>query len=416
MRNSEKRHINFSPPDITELELEGINEVLKSGWITTGMKTKAFENNLAEYIGVNKVACLSSATAAMEITLRILGIGPGDEVITSAYTYTATASVIDHVGARIVLVDTQKDSFEMDYEKLRAAITEKTKVIIPVDIGGVLCDYEEVYRAALEKRHLFKSRNTFQGIFDRIIILGDSAHAFGARRGGKNAGQIADFTVFSFHAVKNLTTSEGGAVTWRNSSFIDDNWLYKQFMLYSLHGQSKDALAKTEKGSWEYDVLFPAYKCNMTDISAAFGLAQLKRYDSLLKRRSELIGLYDKSMNDLEVTRIRHFGEDFSSSGHLYMIRLPGFNEKERNEVIASLAEAGVSCNVHFKPLPMFTAYKRLGFDIKNYPNAFNMYQNELTLPLHTLLSNEDVSYVCDRLSEIVLKVKEDRNNVQELC
>lgn len=399
------RNIPFSPPDITDMEIEEVISALKSGWVTTGPRTKEFERKIAEYIGANKAVCLNSATAALELTLRILGIGPGDEVITSAYTYTASASVIDHVGAKIVLVDTAKDSFEMDYSKLANAITDKTKAIIPVDIAGMMCDYDTIYKTIESKREWFYPNNEIQRLFNRIIVITDAAHAFGAQRNGVNCGQVADFTTFSFHAVKNLTTAEGGAVVWRDDQGLDDEWLYKQFMLYSLHGQSKDALAKTQKGAWEYDIVYPAYKCNMTDIMAGIGLVQLKRYESLLTRRKEIIERYDRELLPIGIQSLPHYGERFTSSGHLYLVRIPGIGEAQRNEIIIKMAEAGVSCNVHYKPLPMFTAYKNMGFDIKDYPNAFDMYKNEITLPLHTQLSDEDVEYICKSVKKALLKV-----------
>lgn len=402
MIDTELRNIPFSPPDITEVEIEEVIKALKSGWVTTGPKTKEFEKRIAKYVGVNKAVCLNSATAAMELTLRILGVGPGDEVITSAYTYTASASVIEHVGAEIVLVDTAPDSFEMDYGKLADAITEKTKVIIPVDIAGKMCDYDTIYKIVKSKKELYKPNNELQSLFNRVIIMTDAAHAFGAERKGRNCGQVADFTTFSFHAVKNLTTAEGGAVVWSNDIGLDDEWLYKQFMLYSLHGQSKDALAKTQKGAWEYDIVYPAYKCNMTDIMASIGLIQLDRYEGLLQRRKEIIEMYDRALLPLGIQSLQHYGEDFTSSGHLYLVRIPGIGEKERNEIIVKMAEAGVSSNVHYKPLPMFTAYKNLGFDINNYPNAYSVYKNEITLPLHTLLSDRDIEYICDSLKIII--------------
>jgi dTDP-4-amino-4,6-dideoxygalactose transaminase len=399
---SKLRNIPFSPPDITDEEVNEVINVMKSGWITTGARTKEFERRIAEYVGVNKAVCLSSATAAMELTLRILGIGPGDEVITTAYTYTASASVIDHVGAKIVLVDTAPDSFEMDYQKLTDAITENTKAIIPVDIAGKMCDYDKIYEVVESKKKLFKANNHIQELFNRVIIMADAAHAFGAERKGMKCGQVADFTTFSFHAVKNLTTAEGGAVVWRNDLGLDDDELYKQFMLYSLHGQSKDALAKSQKGAWEYDIIFPAYKCNMTDILAGFGLIQLKRYKGLLERRKEIIEKYDSMLNPLGVQSLHHFGENFSSAGHLYLARIPEISEVERNEIIIKMAEDGIATNVHYKPLPMFTAYKNLGFDIKNYPNAYRQYANEITLPLHTLLNDEDVEYICGSLRRAI--------------
>lgn len=396
------KNISFSPPDITDAEITEVIETMKSGWITTGPRTKEFERRIAEYIGVNKAVCLNSATAAMELTLRILGVGPGDEVITTAYTYTASASVIDHVGAKIVLVDVAPDSFEMDYSKLADAITSRTKVIIPVDIAGKVCDYDAIYNVIESKKELFKSNNKMQSLFNRVIIMADAAHAFGAEWHGYKCGQIADFTSFSFHAVKNLTTAEGGSVVWRNDRGINDDELYTQFMLYSLHGQSKDALSKTKKGAWEYDIVYPAYKCNMTDISSAIGLVQLDRYDELLKRRREIIEMYDDALLPLGIQSVEHFNEDSSSTGHLYLARIPNIDSIERSEIINEMAEDGIACNVHYKPLPMFTAYKKLGFDIKNYPNAFDMFENEITLPLHTLLSNEDIEYVCDSLKRIL--------------
>jgi dTDP-4-amino-4,6-dideoxygalactose transaminase len=398
----ERREIPFSPPDITDREIEAVVEVLKSGWITTGPKTKLFEKKIAEYVGVPRAVCLNSATAAMELTLRLLGVGPGDEVITSAYTYTASASVIHHVGARIVLVDTAPNSYEMDYEKLADAITERTKVIIPVDLAGKMCDYDAVFSAVESKRHLFRANNELQELFNRVIVMADAAHAFGATQNGKQCGQVADFTCFSFHAVKNLTTAEGGAVVWKDRDGLDHDELYKELMLYSLHGQSKDALAKSQKGSWEYDIVYPAYKCNMTDILASIGLVQLDRYEELLRRRREIVELYDALLRPLGVETIQHYGEDFSSTGHLYLARIPEISEKERNEIILKMADAGIATNVHYKPLPMFTAYKNLGFNIKDYPNAFKQYENEVTLPLHTKLSDEDVGYIAKSLGTLI--------------
>ncbi|PEA14535.1 capsular biosynthesis protein [Bacillus thuringiensis] len=402
MINREERNIPFSPPDITAGEIEEVVKAMKSGWITTGPRTKELEKRIAEYIGINKAVCLNSATAAMELTLRILGVGPGDEVITSAYTYTASASIIDHVGAKIVLVDTAPDSFEMDYEKLAEAITEKTKVIIPVDIAGKMCDYDAIYKIVESKKGMFRPNNEIQKLINRVIVMTDAAHAFGAERDGMKCGQVADFTCYSFHAVKNFTTAEGGAVVWRNNLGLNDEWLYKEFMLYSLHGQSKDALAKTQKGAWEYDIVYPAYKCNMTDIMAAIGLVQLNRYETLMNRRREIIEMYDNILLPLGIKSLKHYGESFKSSGHLYLVRIPNIEEFERNEIIVKMAEMGVSSNVHYKPLPMLTAYKNLGFDIKDYPNAYSMYKNEITLPLHTLLSNEDVKYVCNTLTRVL--------------
>ena len=392
-----KRNIPFSPPDITDREIEEVARTLKSGWITTGPKTKELERRIAEYVGVNRAVCLSSATAALELTLRILGVGPGDEVITSAYTYTASASVIHHVGAKIKLVDTAPNSYEMDYAKLADAITERTKVIIPVDIAGKMCDYDTIYQIVDAAKFKFKANNELQSRINRIIVLSDAAHAFGAERKGVKCGKAADFTCFSFHAVKNLTTAEGGAVVWRNEIGFDDEQLYQQYMLYSLHGQSKDALAKSNGGSWEYDIVFPGFKYNMTDIMASIGIVQLERYDSLLRRRRELIEYYDQALRKVGVETFKHFGEDFCSSGHLYLTRIPNINEIKRNRIIQMMANEGVSCNVHFKPLPMFTAYQKIGFSIEDFPEAYQMYKNEITLPLHTLLSYEDVEYVVDR-------------------
>ena len=395
-----KRRVPFSPPDITDWEIDEVVKVMKSGWITTGPRTKEFERKIAEYIGVNKAVCLNSATAAMELTLRILGIGSGDEVITSVYTYTATAAVIEHVGAKIVLVDTAPDSFEMDYAQVAEVITEKTKMIIPVDLAGKMCDYNTIYEVLESKKDLFKANNGIQEVFNRVIVMADSAHAFGAQRQGFNCGQVADFTCFSFHAVKNITTAEGGAVVWRNDIGLDDEMLYKQFMLYSLHGQSSDAQAKALKGGWEYDIIYPAYKCNMTDISAGFGIIQLSRCQGLMKRRREIVEMYDRALLPLGIQRLEHYGEDYTSTGHLYLARIPGIRDSGRDKIIIKMAEAGVACNVHYKPLAMFTAYRNLGFDIKNYPSAFNMYSNEITLPLHTLLTDEDVEYVLNTFTK----------------
>lgn len=400
MTKTEFRTIPFSPPDITDEEIDEVIKTLKSGWITTGPKTKEFEKKIAEYIGTNKAVCLNSATSAMELTLRILGIGPGDEVITTAYTYTASASVINHIGAKVVLVDTSKDSFEMDYSQLSAAITENTKAIIPVDIAGKMCDYDKVFEAIDLNRDKFKASNDIQSSFNRVIVVADAAHAFGAERKGKKCGEIADFTCFSFHAVKNLTTSEGGAVVWRNNIKLNDEWLYNQYMLYSLHGQSKDALAKNQKGAWEYDIVYPAYKCNMTDIAAAIGNVQLNRYPKHLKRRKELINIYDNELLPLGIQTLQHYDDIHSSSGHLYLVRINGIEEIERNKIIKDMAEAGISCNVHYKPLPMFTAYKNLGFNISDYPNAYNQYKNEITLPLHTLLKDEDIKYIIEEFKK----------------
>ncbi len=397
-----KKNIPFSPPDITEQEIQLVSEALRSGWITTGPRTKEFERQIAAYCHTNKAVCLNSATACMELILRVLGVGEGDEVITPAYTYTATASVTCHVGAKVVMVDTAPDSFEMDYDKLADAITCRTKVILPVDLGGVVCDYDKVFAAVEAKRHLFQPANELQAAFGRVIVLADAAHAFGATWHGKRCGEIADFTSFSFHAVKNLTTAEGGALTWRPIEGIDDEWLYKQFQLLSLHGQNKDALAKTQLGAWEYDIVSPAYKCNMTDIIAAIGLVQLERYPALLERRREIIEKYNEALRKCNVQVLNHYGDDHASSGHLYLVRLLGKDSAYRNAVINQMAERGIACNVHYKPLPMMTAYKALGFDIADYPNAYNQYQNEVSLPLHTRLTDEDVAYIITNLIEII--------------
>lgn len=389
-------HIGFSPPDITEEEIAEVADTLRSGWITTGPKTKRFERELAAYMGTSRVACLNSATACMEMTLRMLGIGAGDEVITSAYTYTASASVVAHVGARLVLVDTAPDSYEMDYEKLAAAITTRTKAVIPVDLAGVMCDYDTIFEIVEQKKALFCPANTLQEKIGRVVVLADAAHAFGASRHGVKCGQAADFTSFSFHAVKNLTTAEGGAVTWRPIDGVEDEEIYKQYMLLSLHGQSKDALAKLQPGAWEYDVVAPYYKCNMTDIMASIGLVQLKRYPEILKRRRQIIEWYDKGLSDLPVTTLMHFGADHCSSGHLYLVRLVGKNRKECNEVMVRMEERGVVTNVHYKPLPLLSAYKNMGFSIEDYPNAHALFENEITLPLHTKLTDEEVAYVVE--------------------
>lgn len=394
--------VSFSPPDMSQLEVNEVAEAIRSGWITTGPRTKEFENLIAMCCQTEKAVCLNSATACMELVLHLLGVGPGDEVITCAYTYTATASVTCHVGAKVVMVDTAPGSFEMDYSKLADAITERTKVIIPVDLAGVVCDYDKVYAAVESKKHLFRPANEVQKAFGRVVVMADAAHAFGAMRHGKMCGEIADFTSFSFHAVKNLTTAEGGAVTWRNIPGIDNEWVYKQFQLLSLHGQNKDALAKTQLGAWEYDIVAPNYKCNMTDIMAAIGLMQLKRYPEMLVRRREIITRYNEGLKELPVEVLNHYDDDHSSSGHLYLVRLTGKDVDFRNEVITKMAERGIACNVHYKPLPMMTAYKNLGFDIKDYPNAYNQYRNEITLPLHTCLTNEEVDYVIENLADII--------------
>ena len=396
------KKIPFSPPDITESEVYLVSEALRSGWITTGPKTKEFERLIAMCCQTDQAVCLNSATACMELILRVLGVGPGDEVITSAYTYTATARVTCHVGAKVVMVDTAPDSFEMDYDKLADAITEKTKVVLPVDLAGVVCDYDKIFAAVESKKHLFSPVNDIQKAYGRVIVLADAAHAFGAKWHGKMCGEIADFTSFSFHAVKNLTTAEGGALTWRNHDGVDNESLYKQFQLLSLHGQNKDALAKTRLGAWEYDIVAPYYKCNMTDVMAGIGLAQLKRYPEMLYRRRQIIERYNEGLRGCDVQVLDHFGDDHSSSGHLYLVRLLGEDVEYRNAVIERMAERGIACNVHYKPLPMMTAYKNLGFDIVDYPNAYNQYHNEITLPLHTSLTNEDVEYVISNFVDII--------------
>ena len=396
------RNIPFSPPDITEAEIEAVASVMRSGWITTGPKTKEFEKEIAKYCNTPRAVCLNSATAALEMTLRLLGIGEGDEVITSAYTYTASASVIIHVGATPVLVDTAEGSYEMNYDALENAVNEKTKAIIPVDIGGVMCDYDKIFEIAERKKNLFKPSNDIQEKMGRIFVLADGAHSFGAERKGVKSGNAADFTSFSFHAVKNLTTAEGGAVTWRHIDGVDDEDLYRQYMLLSLHGQSKDALAKTKVGAWEYDIVSPAYKCNMTDIMAAIGLTQLSRYDEILEKRRDIINIYDEAMKKLDVEYLCHYGDDFASDGHLYLVRLCGKDLSYRNELIIKMADRGIACNVHFKPLPMHTAYKNLGFDIKDYPNAQRQFENEISLPLNTKMTIEDAQYVVKVFSELL--------------
>ena len=395
-----QKTISFSPPDISDEEINEVVAALRSGWITTGPRTKLLEQRLAEFCRVPKVVCLNSATAAMEMTLRLLGVGPGDEVITSAYTYSASASVIDHVGAKIVLVDSGKDSFHIDYGAIADAITERTKVIIPVDIAGVMADYDRLFEIAESKRALFRPSNELQEVFGRVIVLADAAHSVGATYKGKMSGEVADFSSFSFHAVKNLTTAEGGAISWRDRPGLDSEELYHQLMLLSLHGQSKDALAKTKLGAWEYDIVGPWFKCNLTDILAALGLVQLKRYHEILKRRREIIERYDAALADAPVASLRHYTDGSTSSGHLYLVRLLGKDEEFRNRVITRMAERGVATNVHYKPLPMHTAYRMLGFDIRDFPNAFAMYRNEITLPLHTLLSDDDIDYVATSLKE----------------
>ena len=396
------KKIPFSPPDMSEAEINEVAEALRSGWITTGPKTKEFERLIAMCCQTDQAVCLNSATACMELILRVLGVGQGDEVITPAYTYTATASVTCHVGAKVVMVDTAPDSFEMDYDKLADAITERTKVVLPVDLAGVVCDYDKIFAAVESKKHLFSPANDIQKAYGRVIVLADAAHAFGAKWHGKMCGEIADFTSFSFHAVKNLTTAEGGALTWRNHDGVDNESLYKQFQLLSLHGQNKDAFAKTRLGAWEYDIVAPYYKCNMTDVMAGIGLAQLKRYPEMLYRRRQIIERYNEGLKGCDVQVLDHFGDDHSSSGHLYLVRLLGEDVEYRNAVIERMAERGIACNVHYKPLPMMTAYKNLGFDIVDYPNAYNQYHNEITLPLHTSLTDEDVEYVISNFVDII--------------
>lgn len=393
-------NIPFSPPDITDAEIAEVVDTLRSGWITTGPKTKLFEKQVAEYCHTSKAVCLNSATACEELALRTLGIGPGDEIITTAYTYTASASVVCHVGAKLVLVDTQKDIYEMDYEELEKKINEKTKAIIAVDLGGVICDYGKIYEIAERKKNLFRPSNEIQEKLGRIAVLADGAHSFGAVRDGKRCGEIADFTTFSFHAVKNLTTAEGGALVWKAIEGGDDEKLYKNFMLLSLHGQSKDALTKTKLGSWEYDIIAPYYKYNMTDIMASLGLAQLKRYPDILKRRKEIIEKYNKGLEDAPVKIMEHYNESIESSGHLYIVRVVGKTREKCNEIIMKMAEKGIATNVHYKPLPMFTAYKNLGFDIKDYPNAYALFENEITLPLHAKLTDEQVDYIIENFKE----------------
>lgn len=395
--------VPFSPPDITEEEIAEVADTLRSGWITTGPKTKRFENEIAAYCHTAKAACLNSATACLELSLRILGVGPGDEVITSAYTYTASCSVICHVGATPVLVDTVPGTYDMDPEKVSQAVTEKTKAIIAVDLAGIIYPYYgELLQIAEEKKNLFHASNEIQEAMGRIAVLADGAHAFGASREGKMAGEIADFTSFSFHAVKNLTTAEGGAAVWKSIPGIDDEEIYKQYMLYSLHGQNKDALAKTQLGNWEYDIAGPYYKCNMTDIMASIGLVQLKRYPGILKRRKEIIEKYNKAFKGLDIEVLDHYGENHTSSGHLYLTRLIGKSREECNDVIVKMAEAEIATNVHYKPLPMMTAYRNLGFDIQDFPNAYHMFENEITLPLHTCLTDEQVDYIIETYRKIV--------------
>lgn len=403
--SNKMKQIPFSPPDMSQAEIDAAAEVLRSGWITTGPNTKKFEREIAAYCGTERSVCLNSATACMELTLRLFGIGPGDEVITSAYTYTASASVIDHVGAKIVLVDAAPGSYEMDYDRLEAAVTERTKAVIPVDVGGILCDYERVFSIVEGKRALFTPANEMQERLGRILVLADAAHSFGAYRNGKQSGTFADFTSFSFHAVKNLTTAEGGAVTWRSELDLDHEAVYKQYQLMSLHGQSKDALAKDRLGAWEYDIVAPLYKCNMTDIMAAIGLVQMERYPKMLKKRYALVEKYESLLADLDVETPPHLTPDGKSSCHLYQVQLRGLGEEERNEIIEAMAREGVASNVHYKPLPMLTAYKNMGFNIKDYPNAYAQYANEITLPLYSTLMEEDVERVCESLARAMKEI-----------
>ena len=395
-------NIPFSPPDISELEIAEVAEALRSGWITTGPRTKQLEKNIAAYVGADRCVCLNSQTACAEMALRVLGVGPGDEVIVPAYTYTASASVVCHVGAKLVLIDSQPDCLEMDYDAVEAAINENTKAIIPVDLGGVPCDYERLFAIVEKKKALFKPASEIQQALGRVAIMADTAHAFGAKKGGTMIGAVADFSSFSFHAVKNLTTAEGGALTWKAIPGIDSDDIYKKLQLLSLHGQSKDALAKTKLGAWEYDVIGTWYKCNMTDVTAAIGLKQLERYPGMLERRKEIIGRYDAALKPLGVKVLSHYTDAYESSGHLYLTRVPGITLEQRSEIIIKMAEAGIACNVHYKPLPMHTAYKNLGYDIKDFPNAYAQFENEITLPLHTNLTDEQVSYVIDNYVRIL--------------
>ena len=394
--------IPFSPPDITEQEIQAVAEALRSGWITTGPRTKELERQVAALCGVNRAVCLNSQTACAEMALHLLGIGPGDEVIVPAYTYTASASVVCHVGAKLVMVDCLPDSFELDYDQVAAAITPRTKAVIPVDLGGVPCDYDRLHAIVEEKRGIFCGETPLQKALGRVAILADTAHALGATRNGKPAGSLADFSSFSFHAVKNLTTAEGGALAWRTIPGVDDEEIYRQLQLFSLHGQSKDALAKTKLGAWEYDILGPWYKCNMTDMAAAMGLVQLQRYSELLQRRREIIEAYDAALRPLGVESLPHYTDAWSSSGHLYICRVPGITPEQRNEIIEKMAQRGVATNVHYKPLPMHTAYKKLGFDIADFPHAYAHFANEITLPLHTCLTDEQVAYVTDCFAEVL--------------
>ena len=397
-----RKNIQFSPPDISEAEINEVCDALRSGWITTGPRTKELEKRLADFCHTDKVVCLSSATAAEELNLRILGIGEEDEVIVPAYTYTATAAAVIHCGAKVVFIDSQKDSTEMDYDAMEKAINGKTKAIIAVDLAGIVADYDRIYEAVERKKNLFTPKTEIQKSLGRVAVLADGAHSLGANRNGKMAGEIADFTSFSFHAVKNFTTAEGGAATWKNIAGIDNEKLYKQYQLLSLHGQSKDALAKTQLGAWEYDIVGPWFKCNMTDIMAGIGLAQMKRYPGMLARRKEIIARYDAAFKPLGIDVLDHYNDNHQSSGHLYITRIPGAGLEERQEIIVKMAEAGIATNVHYKPLPMMTAYKNLGFDIKDYPNAYKRFVNEITLPLHTCLTDEEVEYIIENYCKIV--------------
>ena len=400
-----KYNIPFSPPDISDGEINEVIDTLKSGWITTGPKTKELERRLSEFTDTPKTVCLNSATAALELTLRVLGIGEGDEVIVPAMTYTASCSVIYHVGAKAVIVDIAKDSHEMDYDALVDAITENTKAVIPVDLAGIPCDYDRIFEVVESKKRLFKARGEYQEKLGRVAVVADGAHALGSTYKGKKIGSVADFTTFSFHAVKNFTTAEGGSVTWKENPDFDNEELYREYQIYSLHGQTKDALAKTKAGSWEYDIVIPGYKCNLTDIAASIGLVQLDRYPKLLERREDIIDQYNKGFKGTRITALSHSSEDYKSCGHLYITHVEGATFEQRGEIIVKMAERGISCNVHYKPLPLLTAYKNLGFDIENYPNAYNFYVKEITLPLHTKLSDEDVVVIIENFKEIVEEV-----------
>ena len=402
--NDIKMNIPFSPPDITEEEIQEVAAALRSGWITTGPRTKELERQVAAFCGTEKAVCLNSQTACAELALRVLGVGEGDEVIVPAYTYTATASVVCHVGARPVMIDCQKDSPEMDYDALEAAINERTKAVIPVDLGGVPCNFDRIFAAVEAKKALFRAASPVQSALERVAVMADTAHSFGASRGGVMTGSLADFSSFSFHAVKNFTTAEGGALTWRELPGISSEDIYKQLQLLSLHGQSKDALAKTRLGAWEYDIVGTWYKCNMTDVAAALGLAQMKRYPGLLARRKALIGRFDAAFKPLGIQVLPHYTESHTSSGHLYITRIPGITPEQRNDIINEMAQRGIACNVHYKPLPMHTAYKALGFDIENYPNAYGFFANEITLPLHTCLTDEQVEYIIENYIEVLKK------------